>query len=42
MMITNEKVRGGTRPRLSRGRSSLYSRSQSSVMARTWSIDSNT
>lgn len=35
-------VRGGTRPRLSCGRSSLYSRSQSSVIMRTWSTDSNT
>lgn len=35
-------VRGGTRPRLSCGRSSLYSCSQSSVIVRTWSIVSNT
>ena len=36
------KVRGGTRPRLSCGRSSLYSRNQISVTSRTCSIDSNT
>ena len=35
-------VRGGTRPRLSCGRSSLYSRSQVSVISRTSSIESNT
>ena len=35
-------VRGGTRPRLSCGRSSLYSRSQASVTSRTCSIESNT
>ena len=36
------KVKGGTRPRLSCGRSSLYSRSQVSVISRTSSIASNT
>ncbi len=36
------KVRGGTRPRLSWGRSSLYSLSQVSVTSRTCSMASNT
>jgi hypothetical protein len=35
-------IRGGTRPRLSCGRSSLYSRSQVSVISRTCSMASNT
>lgn len=37
-----KNINGGTRPRLSWGRSSLYSRSQVSTMSRTWSRFSNT